>query len=158
MEKRFEAIKAILIEHLPAELAIENAKYAAYDTVNFVETPELSTPSETSYYLEENMIAAGDYPAINIEFPTEEEDVQRVAKELHGVIEVYVNDLGDGRVQRLIRRYIYAIERILKIHQTLDGACKIIGCGSRYFGKYKDLQDGHFFRVGALEIAIRATY
>lgn len=158
MEKIYEAIKSILQEHLQEELEAVNANYIAEDMRNFGESLALPTPDNESYFLEDNNIPVGLFPGIVMEFPVEDEDIRNCAVKISGGLEVYVNDIGDGRVARIVRRYIYGIVNVLRKHNTLDGVCKSLLTTSRGFGAFKRLTDGAFFRVGGLDLTIKITY
>ena len=158
MEQTYEALKTILIEHLQDELDGITADNAADDLTNFGEGLEANAPEASSYYLEEDEIEDGAYPAIVVEFSTASNSIPTYGKEIHGAITIWVHDLGDGRCQRLTRRYIEAIQRVLRTHKTLDGAVKGIVAGDEAYGAWKRLPDNKFFRVGSLEIAVKKTY
>lgn len=158
MEKTYEAIKSILLEHLQDELDTITAAFVADDMTNFGESLQATAPEASSYYLEEDDIEDGAYPAIVIELPTGKNDLRNYTKILEGAITIWIHDLGDGRVQRLTRRYVDAIRNVLKDHKTLDSAVKLIDTGDDAYGAWKRLPDAKFFRVGSLEIAARVTY
>jgi hypothetical protein len=153
MERVCDEIKSILLEHAEEELTDITADYADIDAANFGESLSMPVPEPDSFLFDTLEIPNSAFPAIV--FVPVEERPEGVGVVLALNIEVYIADVNDGRVPRLLRRYCKAISNILQRHERLDGKAKASEVkGIAYYPGRAKLPGGTFFRAGLVQIEV----